>query len=242
MTHIIKSVLELGISSPLFNQFYDLCLKMAVAHLCINRNRQIRDELLRKMDYSLKDLARDCIDSLFETKENRLVQINAYFFRKYDNSIDLLHNDELQASLAVLVISKTNQELSHLREDFGEIYFKVRKCLSTLLARKKGLYKQIFINDRNFIFNNHLDVLDFKADQFPQQELLYELYQKKFRSYQIPEVVESIFNTINSQNTYCKAISQELLLDILNSFYKSRLDSFTAQNVEYIINESECDE
>lgn len=227
MREIVKSIIEQGSKSSDFNKFYDICLKMSIAYLFINRNKIIRNEIMRKMDYSIKDLARDCIDALFETKDDKFIQINSYFYKKYGAKLDKIHDDEMKGSLAILIISKTNQQLSHLREDLGEIFFKVKKSLSTYLARKKDLYKIIFHIDKKLVLLNHNIIYDLNLKPIPLEELLHELYKIKFRTSQVPEIIEAAFNIVQKKNEFCLAIPYNTLLNAVNNFYKGRLEFYT---------------
>ncbi len=183
------------------------------------------------------DLARDCIDPLFETSNGHFVQIESYFHRKTGDSISDLHEDIVKTMLAVLVVAKTNQELSHLREDFGEIYFKVRKALSVFISRSASEFPQIFFEGEKYIISGNKSAALTVSLIDPGDEIFRELHKVKYNTRRIPEIVRMIFTIASGQYGANIRIRYDDLLCIVNDFYKNRLEYYHSGIVEYIMDE-----
>lgn len=224
MKELIKSVLSTGSASPHFREFYSICIKMSLSNLCITKNKMLSNEMREKLGMTLHDLAEDCISDLFETEENLFVQINNYFHKILGSNLEQAHNDEIKAYLAILIKSKTNQQLSELREASGDIYFKIRKAVTVYLARNKSAYKKIQSNGSLFFYNCNQGELNFDLPEIDPDFLLQELYEMKFRNCQVPEIVRAIFEITNKQIKYSRAICYNNLLKILKLFYISRFN------------------
>lgn len=235
MKEIIKSVLIYGSKSKVFKIFYDICHKIAISYLSINKNKQFKDYLLKNMDYSINDLARDLIDPLFETKGKKFVQFENYFNKKYPNGIERIDDDELKASLSILIISKINQQISVLREDLGEIYFKVKKAVNKHINLNKHLFNFKKINDKVYLTRNHKDCVINENIDIPVHHILDQLFYKKFKTAQVPEIIDSIFDIIENDSDFYPAITQEKIIEIVNSYFKTRFQFVNLENVEYNI-------
>jgi hypothetical protein len=230
----LSSVIELGKKSPLFNQFYEICLSFSKATINLNKNRQIKNEVLSKLGYSLMDMTCDCIADLFELRSGKFVHINNYFNRKFPAGIAKIHPDIVLTHLAVLIKSKTNQQISELRENLGEIYFKIKKSLATDLNRKKNIYKKFTVNGIPYIRLNHSDDYDSNLPQADIEYLTSELMEREFKNFNLSTILPGVFEILNSQDEFSKAISEKLLLEILKKYYTLKINGSVAGNVEYI--------
>jgi hypothetical protein len=233
MKELLVSILSGGSASPFFKEFYSICIKMAIAYLSISKNKLSSKELQIKLGITLNDLAQDCISDLFETREDLFIHINNYFHKSLGSDIELLHDDEIKACLAILIKSKTNQQLSELREVFGDIYFKIRKAVSVFLVRNKISYNEIHSNGNRYIYTCTHKEINIGLSKINSESILNELYGIKFHSYQIPEVLRAFFQIVNNQNKFAKVVEYNTLLKTLKIYYQTRLRDREIENVEY---------
>jgi hypothetical protein len=232
MKELIKSILSLGCTSPRFKEFYSICVRLSMSYLSISKNRFISIELQRKLDISLTQLARDCIADLFEIKDSCYIHINNYFYKKLGN-VEQKHDDEIKVHLAILIKSKTNQQLTELREYFGEIYFKIKKAVSTDLTRKNDFYKEVSLDGNRFLYICKKEELDFNLPQVEDKIIMEKLYEMHLTNYQVPKVMKAVLEIVEKQEGYLRAIRYKSLLLILKSFYLSRMNDHQIENVEY---------
>ncbi len=236
----LLSILDKGDKSPLFNQFYEVCIRFSVATLNLSKNQMVRNDLQRKMDCSVQDLACDCIWKLFIPKQGRLIEFGKYFLKHFPGGIETIHSDHIKAQLAILIKARTNQGLSLIREEWGDIYFDIRKALTTEVARRKDIYKKHFINGIKYISFNHHTNIDFCLPQVEKDYLLSRLFLIKMKKYDYAKVLRKVFEVLDSQQEYCNAVEEKLLLEILKEFYYTKasesieLSNFVEiTNVEY---------
>lgn len=222
MKEIIISILEKGKNSPHVSRFYEICTNMSAAQLCISKNIPIRNDMMRKLGCSLKDLAGDCVADLFESKNNLFFQFNNYF-GKIINQLTQMHDDEITALLASQIRNITNQYIAELQQDFGNIFLKVRKALRVYIERNKNYYLSIKINNEILIHTNHHTKIDREQPLYPTSELLSDLFMKDFEYYYTSEIVDNIFEIVNSQDTYCKAVKLTDLFEVARLFYEKRM-------------------
>ncbi len=229
----LLDILDKGERSVLFNIFYKACLKFSIATLLLEKNRNIKNEAVAKLGCSLKDLACDCISDLFERKDEKFIHIENYFYKKSKDELSGIHPDIIKVNLAMLIKAKTNQQLSELREAYGEIYFKIKKSASIYLERQKSFIKQIYFKNIKFLYTCSNNELVIEQTTMKVELLLGKLYEMRFNKYQIPEIIRAIFVILNNQNEYCKAISINTILNTLKIFYINRMNDREIENVEY---------
>ncbi len=246
---LLFSILDKGDRSPLFNQFYEVCIRFSVATLYLNKNQNTRNDLQRKMDCSVQDLACDCIWKLFIPKQGRLIEFEKYFNKHFPDGIETIHPDNLKAQLAILIKARTNQGLSLIKEEWGDIYFDIRKAVSTEVARRKETYKKHIIHGIKYLSFNHKDQIDFSLPQVEKNYLLSRLFPVKMKKYDYAKVLRIVFEILSSQQEYCKAVEEKLLLDTLKEFYYTKASEFIElnnsvenTNVEYIVDEDNFDQ
>ena len=228
------SILKHGSNSPFFNSFYNICLNFSIASLCTSRNSIIKNEIIRKLGCSIADLACDCIADLFETRDEKLNHINNCFDKKFPAGIEHVHPDILTVHLAALVKSKTNQQISEIREKLGDHYYKIKKALSTFLKRKSDLYTVLFSDGIKYISFNHVSKANFTLPQINYNEMLSKILLTKFKNNNLATVLPKIFEILQNQDEYCKAIREKHLLELLKEFYQIKQNDFIRENVEYI--------
>jgi hypothetical protein len=228
---VLLSIINLGERSPLFDRFYNICLHLSIATINLTKNRIVREEILSRLGYSFSDLARDCIDELFETRDHQFVQLTKYFEKNFPDGIEDVHPNILQAHLGKLIKSKTSQQISELRQNLGDIYFDIRKSVSTDLNRKKKQYKKFTRSGIVYICTDHNIEVDLEKPQIDKSFLLPKLFSIKFRLHNISKVLPEVFEIINSQNEFCKAIKEKHLLEILKDFYMEKIKDSIEANI-----------
>lgn len=245
----LLSILDTGVKSPLLNQFYEICIRFSVATLNLNKNQMIRLDLQRKMDCTVRDLACDCIWRLFIPKQGRLIEFEKYFSKHFPCGMEIINPDQIKAQLAILIKARTNQGLSLVREEWGDIYFDLRKAVTTEVARRKELYIKHVVHGVKFISFDHQEYIDFNLPQVEKHYLLNQLFPVKMKKYDYSKVLRTVFEILGSQEEYCKAMEEKLLLDMLKEFYYTKAseyielnNSIENTNVEYIIDEDKFDQ
>ncbi|MHB8579053.1 MAG: hypothetical protein ACYDA4_04225 [Ignavibacteriaceae bacterium] len=237
----IKRVLLHVLNSQIDHQesqsFCEICRNFSIATICLNKNRLIKKEILLNLDCTLEELAYDCIADLMERRDGKFIHIINYFNKKFPNGIENVHHDILTAHLATLVKSKTSQQISEIRESLGDHYFKIKKALSTFLTRKCDKYAVLIIDGIKYISLNHLCEYNFNLPQINENELLSKLLFFNFKNYNLATIAPKIFEMLQNQDEYCKAIREKFLLEILKEFYQIKQNDFLRKNVEYSNNE-----
>jgi hypothetical protein len=210
--------------------------------LNIRKNQRIRDEILLNLNCTKRDLACECLGELFCTQNDSLIEINNFFQKKFPNGLEGVHVDIIKANIGLLIKSKTNQHLSEIREDLGDPYFKIRKAVSTEIARKNGTYKKIIFNGKKYVAANHNFECNFNLPQIDKDTFLTMFFDIKLKKYDVAKVLREAFILLNSQNEYAKAVEEKLLLDTMKDFYIAKMNDFIFENVEYNNIEEEIDE
>ncbi len=226
---VLLSVLTTGNNSTMFNQFYKICMNFSAASLCVARNKRQREELTSRLDCSVMDLASECIADLFEIVDDKFIRINNYFDKKFPDGIQQTHQDIIKVHLAVLIKSKTNQSLSELKEDLGDIYPKIKKSLDTFLSRKKDEYRKFIKEGVKYISYDHLCVIDFSLPQIEKRFLVSKMLRLRLKNCFVATVMPEVFRIISKQDEYCKAIKEKLLLEALKEYYEIKMNDSLKQ-------------
>jgi len=217
---VLDSVLKQGKRSRHLTRFIKMCQKISIINLI---NSKYRDFLLKKTGCRLEDIALDLIADLFEEREGKFYQLNLYFTDILD-TVKKIPEDVLHSKLVTLVRSGANQKISDIRQDFGECYFRVKKAVNICLTRKAQKFKKKVVNDSTYIYHSEEKDPDLSKLEYPQEQLLPELFKCKFKTYQVPEVMNNIYSIVNEQDEYSKALELNTLTNCVVGFYKRRLD------------------
>ena len=226
---ILDSIINGGNQSKHINEFVNICSDIALVQY---RKSRYKDELFKKEKYDERELSYDLIADIFENKDGNYKQIKKYF-NETMKRIESITDEEIIAKIVVLVRSTVNQRISEIRENYGEPFFKIKKAFETFISRNKEGLKEIVFRDIIYISKCAESKIDLDLPQVPESLILNEVFNCKIKTYQIPEVVRTIFSFLNSQEEYCKAIVKTELLNSLTRFYKKRLKD-NLKIVEYI--------
>ncbi len=221
MKEILLSILISGEKSPHVRRFFEICGNMSAAHLSTYSNILTRNELLNKLSLSLKDLSGDCIADLFETVNGKFIHFSNYFEKVYGR-LEFMHDEEILAYLANLIKSKTNQHIAVIKENFGDIFWKVRKAVRIYIQRNPDKYRFTKLNNEKYISLNCNKDIDLTIPVYPQEELITQVCFREFKYYYTSEVVENIFHVLDNQNDYSKALKEDELFTIVKKFYEKR--------------------
>jgi hypothetical protein len=224
----ILSVLEYGNKSDSINDFIYACKSIAFSYLKTNK---FSKELLCKEQITEEELSSDVIADLFAEKDGKYYLVNNYFEK---DSFTKLTEEEIIAMLIVLVRSRAQQRISEIREEQGEIYYKIKKSIDSYLIRNKEEYNLVIFRDKQYIFQKIYEKIELDCQQIPEDELLNELFSKKMKNYSIPEVMRNIIEITGTQNQYCLAIEKVHCINLITQFYKKRLkDEISLRNADY---------
>lgn len=214
----INSVLIYGDKSPQLNCFVRICASIAVS--CLNNSR-FKKEINANMNHSVEDIAVDLIGDLFKTENKKFVYIEKFF-----SGIDVINTEEdiLKAKLSSLIYNRSNQRISKIRIEFGEKFFNIEKAVNEEIHRHPDIYKQFTFKRNILIYVCDKTELDLNKPVCNEDDLLYYLFGKKYKTAEIPEILAYIFEFINKQNDFIKAYGKTPLASLIAKFHKKRRD------------------
>jgi len=232
---VVKSVVDKGKKSPFLNDFIFTCVKISVAAL--NKSKY-REYVLAKTGLRTEDFAIDSVSDIFKENEGKYDYIVSYF--KTQNINFMTVNEEiLNTKLCALIISATNQKIVEVREDFGELYFKVKRAVHVHTSRKSGNYKKILFNNELCFYTCKEEELNDRKEIFPIELLQGKIHLLNFAGSKISNMVDTVFIILNSQDKYNKIIPYTELVQNISGFLKSKMENFMKdlENVHYYIEE-----
>jgi len=228
---MLNSIITEGRFSCFLKEFILLCLKYALAAL--NRNYS-KEAVLNLTGLSPNDIAYDIIADLFEQDENGKFPVLVKYYKNSDNLSELTE-DEIKAKMYALIISRTNQRLSEMKEECGEIFFKVRKAVRIYIQRNNEKYKCIIYNETEYVYTCDRKTMNMDKQIMPCELLLNSIYAFDYRNYQIPVILESLFAVLNRQAEFAKTTEKNTLFKVITDFYKQRLINHVSES-ENILN------
>ncbi len=234
MNKIIKSIIMEGSVSPYLNDFINICIKISLAAL---RKNSYKQYVLSKSGLSEKDFAIDAIADLFKNIDGKYIYLENYFLEIID-SIDTLPNEIIQSRLNALLISRTNQRITEIREEFDEIYFKVKRAVNLHLSRQKGL-KKIHYNGNLYFYVCGKEELVEEYPEISKELILNKLNSVHHKKLGVSNIVNIVIDFVDSQSDKLRAVSDTLLYQSISEFYKSRKRDYLheVKNVHYNYNE-----
>ncbi len=227
---ILRDILEKGNKSIYLNDFISICCKISLQYLrksCFHKN------ILRKEGIDEEKIALDLISDLFETNGDKFCILNRHFNKKI-TEIDNFTDEYAFASLVVLIRSRINQRISEIREDYGEIYFKIKKNYESFISRNHNEISETVFRDIFYVHS--ISQTDLRLDkEFLSQEILLDvLFGEKFKTHSIPELVRKTINFASARTEYSAAIPVTVLLNSLKLYYENRLKDEIIKNADYL--------
>jgi len=222
----LVSILSYGKNSPLLNKFIRICCWLGLPVL---RKSIYMEHLINMSGLCDKDMMTDIIGELFECVEGKFIRIENFIKRSasvnYHTPLptEEIHEDILSAMLITLVSSRVKQGISDLRNEYGEIYFSIKKAMDICLERNDDFFKEINFMDDRIIFTCIPDALNFELPFMPNELVLEIMFYKNLKNNFVTEAVRNIFVHLNKENEHLKAIKYKELLNVLTEFYKKRL-------------------
>lgn len=156
------------------------------------------------------------------------------------NLIESKTEEEILSKLYALVIARTNQRIIEIREEYGGLYFKIKKAIQLYLNRCRG-FKKVFYKSTCYIHSCDIKKLNPRLKEIPVEELLQLLFTLKFKKLSVASITNKTLELIDSQKKYLPAISEINLYLVISEFYKCRLKDHLKglENVHYIDIEGE---
>jgi hypothetical protein len=195
--------------------------------MCISKitllNSKYRDLLLKKTGCTVDDLALDLIADLFESRRGKYYYLNRYF-EDINKNVMKLPKQVIASRLFSIISSAVNQRISDIRQEFGENYFKIKKAVDICLIRKPDSFKKKIIKENIYVYNCSSRSINLKFEQMPREYIIPELFKFEFRTHQVPEVMKNIYNVVNQQNEYSRALELTSLINCVVDFYRSRIE------------------
>ena len=233
MKEVIISVLTNGKDSKRLNEFIKICFGIALA--CFHFSKY-RDFILNKTGLAKDDIAYDSIADLFKDTDGKYLYIEHHFHDE-EKCINDLNEEELYSKLEALVVSRTNQHITEIRKDFGEIYFSVKKAIKLHINRHKNKFKLAIYRGEVFIYTCKKSELDFKKNCISDEFIIDYLNSIKHGKRSVPALINFIFECINKNKDYCGAVNDLVLYKATTEFFKTRMQDFIndLENVPYNI-------
>lgn len=213
---IVLSILTEGIKSAKLKIFLKICIRMSIS--CLN-NSKFKKDIYLFLNHSQEDIAVDLIGDLFRTESGKLV-----CFEKYFSGFEVAHTepDILKAKLSALIYNTVNQRISKLRSEFGEIYFSVEKAVNINISRHPEIYKFYVNGVHKYIYTVCSERLIKDKDYCDENTLLSVLFEKKYKTFMIPEVMGNLFDYINSQDEFNNSLEHNFMITVITNFFKKR--------------------
>jgi len=226
MKDALLSVIVEGRNSPHKNDFIETCKKLAVKAF---NSSFLRESILNNSGLSPEDVAVDIIADLFAEENGRYPSFNNYF-GDTAGKISVCSEDELFAKLNALIISRANQRLTDIKDENGEIFYKVRKAVRIYFQRHKDDFHFIIYDKEKYFFNCKKELLDFDMPEFDENVLKNQLLTFNYKNYRIPEFINSLFLILNEQDIFLKTKNETSICKIITGFYKERLENYVKEN------------
>ncbi len=229
-SHIIKSA-ENPHSLKELKELHEEFVKRASA--CVKKNN-FTPELMKKEEYcSIEDFARSCISTLFP-KEGFIKVMKLSI-----EEIELMSEEEVEALVNSIICNKVNQTISMLVKsynlDFG--FRKISNTLNNFLnCNNEGFLEKSFMGVM-WVFNVDAALLDKMEKPVPEETIRRYLSGSKLKNYDIPEVLRIVFEFLDNQDDYSKAIEKNFLIKIivnLLSERKKHFDSLDSNTITFI--------
>lgn len=234
LKEIIISILENGNKSPCLDEFIRICLK--ISYVCFIKSRY-KDFICSETGLSCKDFAWDAIADLFKETNGKYLYFEKHF-TKGNKKIYELSEEYIDAKLNAIVISRTTQRIREIREsDCNEIYLKIKDAVRLHISRKSGLISSLIYNKNEYYYTCNIKKLNCIEDEIPVEILVEEIFKVTNKITKISAITELVFQILNQQNIYSKAISEINLINSITEYFNRRLKDYKSNNVHYIYNE-----
>ncbi len=213
---LIQKITLGGYSQFELSEFVAQCLKISEGYLKYQEitGKRIRDRNHRN-EQELRDLAMDCIATLFTLNErNEYVQFRRYF-GPYIDSRAKLNDEELLVMLRRMVIKKTKQELSRIFKERDPEGAKISRNIDVAI---KGAI-DIDIASRGGV--KYISFSQFEGDVksdkplFPADELVREVLTEVGPSYPVVEIIRKTLDVLSEHVEYRQCVSRNVVARII---------------------------
>lgn len=224
---ILSSVIQEGKSSKYINNFISISHDISRKTLLKSRFKEL---LLEKTGMTVDDIAYDSIGDVFKEVEGKYIYIEHHF-----TGYDVLKEDEILSKVYSMIVSRTTQHITEIRNDFGEHYFSVKKAVKLHLNRHKDIYKYIVYCKNHYIYSCKDNEINWKSEQVDGEFIVDYLNSTNHDKNKITELVDFIFETLNKQSDYCKVIEEVLLINSISNYFNLRMSDYLNdyKNVPY---------
>jgi hypothetical protein len=232
---ILKSVLDKGKYSLFVNELFDTCVRISYAAFSKSKYKEF---VLYKTGLTQEDFAIDAVSDIFKETKGKYLYFNNYFENQNIDWINI-NDDFLNSKLRVLIVSATNQKIVETREEYGEIYFKVKRAVLIYVNRKKDIYKKFIYNEAELIYSCEEKDLNPEKEGIPTERLTEILFNYDLSKGMISKMVDIIFTYINNKAQYFKAIPFLTIVLAIVEFLKAKKKNYLddLKNVHYYIDE-----
>lgn len=237
MKDVVISIITHGKNSPLLNDFINICVNLS--HSAINISKY-REYVLNKTGLSVRDLAWDSVADLFKDTDEHYYYINSQF-EDLNSKLENTPEEIFKARLSALIISRTKQRITEIREEFGEIYFKVKRAVYLHFKRHRNVFKSIIYNECTYIYTCPKKELNLNKQEISDEVIMDILNSTNHTKYSVTKIINFIFENLNLRNDYIKAVVDTKLYKITAEFYKLRMADFMLETdyVHYYNNKEE---
>lgn len=231
LKEIVISVLEKGSTSIYLNKFINICFNISRETFLKSK---FRDIVLEKTGLKVNDIAYDSIADLFKDTDGKYLYIEHHFNNNL-KKISELKDDEILAKLYAITVSRTNQHITEIRKEYEENYFSVKKSIKLHINRHKDIYNLLIYDKIVYIFSCGEKELNFKKDKIDEVFIIDYLNSVNHGKNKITELLDFIYDKVNKQSNYCKAIDELILYQAVSNYFKARMSDFLSnmENVPY---------
>jgi len=228
------SIFEKGKRSPFLNKFISEVTIFGIQYLMTKVPKFVREKLCKDntIDYDdenqrVETLAAICIADFFEFKDGKFIKLENFISKKSIDP-DNTPNEIVISKLRTFVWNTLHNRIF----DMDKNYARTRRALNNVIARNTSYTR--LEKDVDYIFSCPEDQIDFSLPQIENNELTGHLLTIKLVEPNNPKLIESVFDYINNQNEFNKAIEYgELVKCIFNYYMKTFNDLIGSDNVKY---------
>jgi hypothetical protein len=222
MKDIVISIITYGKNSPLLNDFINICVNLSLTTINLSK---YKDYILSKTGLTARDLAFDAVADLFKDTEEHYQYINCQFENLISNLEDT-PEEIFKARMSALIISRTKQRITEIREEFGEIYFKIKRAVYLHIKRHNNIFKSFIYNECTYIYTCPEKELNLNKQEITDELIIDILNSTNHSKYSVTKIINFIFENLNRRNDYIKAVIDTKLYNITAEFYKLRMSDF----------------
>lgn len=230
-THSLKILIVNSLNSKKeFELLYNYIVKRAEHFVRINIHTS---EVMKNGGYNTVNLAKTCVAMLFP-------EGNFLNAMKMDlDELNKLNEPEVISKVDSIIGTKVKQTVSMLHKDLGIDYGyrDINKALNRFIdINIEGFSEKLFLG-APYVFKVSERLLNKMEKHIPEELVKRILSSGNFKSFEVPEIIRYVFEFINSQDEYSKALEKTFIVKMIVWLQKERkfnFDSLESNTKAYI--------